>query len=345
MSFSGVSLAFLVGAIPTLTMSLASILLTSISVSSLTEAAFQNFAAGLILAAVASELFPLMIGADISASNSMIGISAGFAIGLLMLNGTEAAIEFFIQVADKRKASIIGTGGPSTVSDIVRKKTDIPFDNIEENLSLELSSFYAGRRGSHGDRVGFLENETWEEAPLAKASLAIASPRHRNHLEAHLVELHDCILLMEAKATQLFEGHTIPLKDSEQIAEEIDEAIHSLQYKLDHCKRLLQGSETDAELSIQGTTIVNTVLFDNGWSTDAKRIQLKGRLNGLKATATHLVEHIKEAVIDKDTLQEMHEHMEHMDTQLSSFHSSVEKGTNIYFMYVCNYMYGYVHIS
>jgi hypothetical protein len=151
------SLAFLVGGIPTLTMGLASLLLTSISVSSLTEAAFQNFAAGLILAAVASELFPLMIGSDISPSNSMIGISAGFAIGLLMLNGTEAAIEYFIQLADRRKASLIGAG-PSLSSVIVRKKTDIQFNDIEENLSLELSSFYAGKRSSHGDNESFLDN-------------------------------------------------------------------------------------------------------------------------------------------------------------------------------------------
>lgn len=321
MPLSGVSLAFLVGGIPTLTMGLASLLLTSVSVSALTEAAFQNFAAGLILAAVASELFPLMIGSDISPSNSMIGISAGFAIGLLMLNGTEAAIDYLIQLADKRKASLIGAG-PSLSSVIVRKKTDIQFNDIEENLSLELSSLYASRKSSHGDNESFLDNQIWEEAPLVKASLAIASPNHRRHLEEHLVELCDCIFTMESKAAQLLEGETIPQKDSEQIAEEIDEAIHSLQYKLDHCKRLLQGSETDAESSLQGMSNVNTVLYE----TDAKRIQLKGRLNGLKATATHLVGHIKEALIDKDTLQEMHEHMEHMDIQLSSFHSSVEKG-------------------
>jgi hypothetical protein len=104
---------------------------------------------------------------------------------------------------------------------------------------------------------------------------------------------------------------------------------------IDHCKRLLQGSETDAESSIQGISNVNTVFYE----TDAKRIQLKGRLNGLKATATHLVEHIKEAVIDKDTLQEIHEHMEHMDIQLSSFHSSVEIGI---YIHVSVYMYIYV---
>lgn len=50
-NMSSVSLGFLVGAIPTVTMTLSSIAFTSIRVSLLVEAAFQNFAAGLILAA------------------------------------------------------------------------------------------------------------------------------------------------------------------------------------------------------------------------------------------------------------------------------------------------------
>ena len=50
-SITGVALGFLVGAIPTVSMTIASIVLTSISVTALVEAAFQNFAAGLILAA------------------------------------------------------------------------------------------------------------------------------------------------------------------------------------------------------------------------------------------------------------------------------------------------------
>ena len=50
-NITGVSLGFLVGAIPTISMTIASVVLTSISTTALVEAAFQNFAAGLILAA------------------------------------------------------------------------------------------------------------------------------------------------------------------------------------------------------------------------------------------------------------------------------------------------------
>jgi zinc transporter ZupT len=124
---------------------------------------------------------------------------------------------------------------------------------------------------------------------------------------------------------RLLEDNTLPESESEQIAEEIDEEIHSLQYKLDHCKRLLEGSEIEG---VQPGSTKGLSMTFSTWVTDAKKHQIKGRLNGLKATAQHLLEHIREATIDKDTLQEMHEHMEHMDIQLSSFHSSVEKASS-----------------
>lgn len=60
MEWSPVDLGFAIGAIPTVCMLLASMVLYSIEVSDHVEAAFQNFAAGLILAAVAAELFPLV---------------------------------------------------------------------------------------------------------------------------------------------------------------------------------------------------------------------------------------------------------------------------------------------
>lgn len=60
MEWSAVDLGFGVGAIPTVCMLLASMVLYTVEVSDHVEAAFQNFAAGLILAAVAAELFPLV---------------------------------------------------------------------------------------------------------------------------------------------------------------------------------------------------------------------------------------------------------------------------------------------
>ena len=55
------------------------------------EAGFQNFAAGLILAAVAEELFPLM--AQVPGGVGASGEAIGFAAGLIIVYGTEVFIE------------------------------------------------------------------------------------------------------------------------------------------------------------------------------------------------------------------------------------------------------------
>jgi hypothetical protein len=97
---TGVNLGFLVGFIPTASMTLASILLSSITVHSLVEASVQNFAAGLILAAVAAELFPLMIGENVTTTDSMIGVTVGFAVGLTILNSVETIVGYVISFVD-----------------------------------------------------------------------------------------------------------------------------------------------------------------------------------------------------------------------------------------------------
>lgn len=49
-------------------------------------------------------------------------------------------------------------------------------------------------------------------------------------------ELMDSIRLMDDKCNILLE-EDVSTKDAEQIAEFIDERVHALQYKVDHCRR------------------------------------------------------------------------------------------------------------
>ena len=116
-------------------------------------------------------------------------------------------------------------------------------------------------------------DEEWDEEPVIKASLAIAQPQHRSHIHSHIQEIIDSIDHMYAKCLTLIESSSSPSspsqsqnhsvnhkleslgippqnentyilkrkvllpKETEQLAEEIDEATHELQYKLDHCRR------------------------------------------------------------------------------------------------------------
>ena len=73
-------------------MLLASFLLSQMDVEPYIEAVFQNFAAGLILAAVGVELFPLLKKYS-TPEESIVGISIGFPAGLLIIYGIEYLID------------------------------------------------------------------------------------------------------------------------------------------------------------------------------------------------------------------------------------------------------------
>lgn len=93
-----------------------------------------------------------MIGSTIALNDSVIGITAGFAVGLIMLNGIEAAIEYCIMISDRKAAFSIAASVANERSSIHRKKTDIPFDDIDGELNLELSTIKLENRDTGGDQ-------------------------------------------------------------------------------------------------------------------------------------------------------------------------------------------------
>ena len=240
----GLYLALLIGLAPSVCMGIASFFLSNFTISGIVEACFQNLAAGLILAAVAAEFFPLLQDDKLPPHDQMIGITVGFIIGLVILNGTEPAVDALIVYLSRGKERIKSIARsehhgvdepPTNVSVGQRKKTDIPFHDIEQQaLSTELRSMRRNGPGELAERDLLSE---WAYDPIELSSVAIALPNHRSHLEEHLVENHGCVVNMETKAARLTGEETLSQKESEQIAEEIDEAIHDLQYKLDHCRR------------------------------------------------------------------------------------------------------------
>ena len=258
-------LALLVGMIPTVSMGVASFFLSQVTVSGVVEACFQNFAAGLILAAVAAELFPLLLASDVPAFQSIVGITVGFAIGFLVLNATEWFVEKCIDILNRlnRRDSLMSIiqslfqpRAPVVTEQSVgidiqqvpdtsatRKKTDISFHDIEEkglSCELRLMRMRSGSVGENGSSRDLLSE--WMYDPVELSSVAIALPNHRLHLEEHLLEIHSDVVAMEQKSLRLVGDDQLSQRDTEQISEE---AIHLLQYKLDHCRRLLEGSEIE----------------------------------------------------------------------------------------------------
>lgn len=94
-------LGLFVGLVPTLSMLTGSLLLMRYEVRPLTEACFQNFCAGLILAAVAGELFPLAVSNE-SRMVTLQGISFGFIGCLLFIHGVDYFIHYLQEIHEEQ---------------------------------------------------------------------------------------------------------------------------------------------------------------------------------------------------------------------------------------------------
>ena len=293
-SVEDVLFSILIGAIPTCSMLLASFALMNLKVQPLVEACFQNFCAGLILAAVAMELFPLMAPSElISPFSSIIGTSAGFTLGILMINGVDQLISSYekdthkhgdlgvtpkcevscknyqdtiaenkatTNTSQKWESSPLGTrrmpwmsSGANTQdfsaemkglapdresTKILNRQNSISKQSYGQQYSLITKIKDEIDVGHYDlDRAGCAEDGYDHEAILY-AAIAIATPAHRAHIKEHFLEIMNAINVLESNTISLMTGNdSLELRQSEKLAEDIDEEIHMLQYRLDHTRR------------------------------------------------------------------------------------------------------------
>ena len=87
----------------------------------------------------------------------------------------------------------------------------------------------------------------YDDVDMNRAELAISYPTHKSHIMEHLHEIKDLVTSMESKSARLLVDSMMSVEETEQLAEAIDESIHLLQYKIDHSRRLLQGSEINGQ--------------------------------------------------------------------------------------------------
>ena len=127
---------------------------------------------------------------------------------------------------------------------------------------------------------------------------------HKDHIKMHLDELAAAVCLVDERAARLAEPN-IRADEEEQLAEEIDEELHKLMYKLDHTRRLLEGAETGRPQGLP----------------EAEKAAMRTRVAGLKDALAHLHEHMQAPSLDRPTVLEVHAHMEDLDEMLKTFHN------------------------
>lgn len=306
----------------------ASWLLTRVQVKEKVEAFVQNFAAGLILGAVAGELFPELL--DHSRGVSLLGVTVGFAIGIGAIHGLEYLVEFLEKM---------------------------PVDGITTSTHYSASSpSLTYPAGFEADEAAMLyRTPVVDDVHAERASAALSRPENRTHLRSQLHDLVDTIHLVDAKAHEL-EAST-NAKQRELLADSIDEHVHTLHYKLDRCRRLLLIGASDGEsegpsqveegrLAANATnplhaahsvpssstssspTPSSTRTFPDSSSRTASMLEHQQRLQrgvtGLRLMGEHLLDHAEETNLGKHTLREMHAHLHTLDHQAAALHQQIE---------------------
>jgi hypothetical protein len=161
---------------------------------------------------------------DASPFHSMVGITCGFVAGLSLIYGVDHFVSSFEQNEN--------TSPHSSFNSSIKIKTHPKVIQPEGNTTSESTINVLRRRGRSSDT----DCGEWHAAPVERASQAIAAPTHKQHIQEHLFELSDSISLMESQSLGLL-GTSLSVREGEEVAERIDEEIHRLHYKLDHCRR------------------------------------------------------------------------------------------------------------
>jgi hypothetical protein len=76
----------------------------------------------------------------------------------------------------------------------------------------------------------------WEDKGVELSERAISRTEHRKHIQEHLVEVSDILKSLDLLLVTL-NTKNLSVDVAEQTAEKIDETLHTLQYRLDHCRR------------------------------------------------------------------------------------------------------------
>jgi CRISPR/Cas system-associated exonuclease Cas4 (RecB family) len=96
---------------------------------------------------------------------------------------------------------------------------------------------------------------------------------------------------------------------------DIDEELHKIQYIIDHCKRLLEGNQTNNSPSI---------LFQNKLIKEEIKKEILFGIKNLDNISKHLLDHIDAKVISSCDLKEIHSHINEFEANIRIFHDNIE---------------------
>jgi zinc transporter ZupT len=198
------------------------------------------------------ELFPEL--GNLKDFNNMVGISLGFLIGMLFFQGIDHLVDFV--------KGCFSSNCPENVKIETRidefelsDSTPLLIKPIENDYASTISPPHTENQMKKHIKsdieLGSEPENSEERSILLLANEAMASPNQRHHLIDQLLGVIEALDLLQAKSNELSrKSLTVCLKsrrcstaELECLADSIDQETHKLQYSIDHCRRLIHGSE------------------------------------------------------------------------------------------------------
>jgi zinc transporter ZupT len=302
--------AIVIALIPSSAMAMSSMLLIffdSFETSKAIESSSQSLCAGLIMAAVAVELFPILMdnpSIGLTDAELLISVFCGFAIAISFLYGVGWIAGSFDADNDNDNISV-------KVLDQASKERSAKL--------IELSPHAASYQSLSGsDSPVSADHQDWEEQEVVIATEAIAAPGHRAKIRESAVDVSNSIRSIDTKMGQIFsmEGRPVLSTFREELTEDIDKEVHLLQYKIDHVRRLLEGS--GAEISPAHH------LPTESWLNENNKKRIHRNMSLLKILCSNIIDDLdNHQNISTIMLQEMHGHIQNMDSILTKLHNKV----------------------
>jgi zinc transporter ZupT len=230
-----------------------------------------------------------------------VGVTIGFACAYSVLNGAEVAAEYLAQDGQDDVVMIREAVNPIEASGVVMSPM--------------------GRVSLEDDGEKLQQNDLFDQHAVACSVHAINIPSHREHIAEHMNEIMQSIQDIEENAAKLMRGQVADVVAEEMVAEAVDEALHLVQYKLDHCRRLLHGSEYHCP---------NDPAFSEyrrSWLTEEKKGSIVEGVKDISDTASHLADHLRSKKVGMGEIKEINGHIDEMERHINKFHDVLDSWT------------------
>lgn len=325
MAGAGIQYGLLLGIIPASFMIFSSFVMMNHSVSELTEAMLQNFSAGMIISAVAAELFPELKNATTPKYITLLGVTVGFICACILLYGIESVIDSFNDDDDdhdddnKKK---------------VHKITSNDSNNFNRSLFNSQKSGYQSI-SSNDNSADIVDNEDtegggWEDESVAVAVTSIRDPNQRRKLESHLNSILASIVIA-SKHSQSLGQADLTANLLNEVTGGIDKEIHNIQFILDQSRRLFQSQELGNYTSKSASGKGNRDGSNRGNMTsqlqylaEEKKQLFESKLQELRHRVTSMLVLVSGSAVSNQMIKRLYNEMNEVDRALDSIHESVE---------------------